>query len=70
MGEERTRNIVLRFWSLASSQRREISERLHLLEDGEMTLPEAERYGRVLIRAGKRNQLNELAGEIERMEGR
>jgi predicted phosphodiesterase len=70
MGDERTRNIVLRFWSLASSQRREISQKLDLLEEGEMDLLEPERYGRALMRAGERKLLGNLADEIERMEKR
>jgi predicted phosphodiesterase len=68
MGEEHTRNLVLRFWKLASSQRREIAQRLSLLEEGEMAFPEAERYGRALLRAGERNLLKNLSDEIERME--
>lgn len=70
MGEERARNIVLRFWDLTMSDRREISQKLNLLEPEEMSLPQAERYGRALLRAGKRNLLDELAGEIEKREMR
>lgn len=70
MGDERTRNIVLRFWALASSERREISKKLDLLEAGEMDLPEPERYGRALMRAGEKKLLSSLADEIERMEKR
>jgi predicted phosphodiesterase len=68
MGEERARNIVLRFWNLTMSDRREISQKLNLLEPGEMNLPQAERYGRALLRAGQRNLLDELVGEIEKRE--
>jgi hypothetical protein len=70
MGEERARNIVLRFWDLTTSDRREISQKLNLLKPGEMNLPQAERYGRALLRAGKRNLLNDLASEIEKREKR
>lgn len=70
MGDERTRNLVLRFWGLASSQRREISENLDLLEASEMDLPEPERYGRALMRAGERKLLGRLADQIEQMEKR
>jgi predicted phosphodiesterase len=70
MGEERARNIVLRFWDLTMSDRREISQKLKLLEPDEMNLPQAERYGRALLRAGQRNLLDELTGEIEKREKR
>jgi predicted phosphodiesterase len=70
MGEERARNIVLRFWDLTMSDRREISQKLHLLEPDEMNLPQPERYGRALLRAGQRKQLDELAVEIEKREKR
>ena len=53
MSTERTRNLVLRFWSLASSERREIALALGLIEMKDMELPEAERYGRALMRAGE-----------------
>ena len=70
MGEERARNIVLRFWNLTMSDRREISQKLNLLEPNEMNLPQAERYGRALLRAGQRHLLDDLAGEIEKREKR
>jgi len=70
MGEERARNIVLRFWDLTMSDRREISQKLNLLEPGEIKLPQAERYGRALLRAGQRNLLDDLASEIEKREKR
>lgn len=70
MGEERARNIVLRFWDLTMSDRREISQKLHLLEPDEMNLPQPERYGRALLRAGQRKLLDELAVEIEKREKR
>jgi predicted phosphodiesterase len=68
MGDERSRNIVLRFWNLASSQRREIVEKLDLIDSADMKLAEPERYGRALTRAGERKLMNELAEEIEQME--
>jgi predicted phosphodiesterase len=70
MGEERARNIVLRFWELTMSDRREISQKLNLLEPNEINLPQAERYGRALLRAGQRNLFDELAREIEKREKR
>ncbi len=68
MIDERTRNLVLRFWELASSERREIAVALGLLEDEEIRLPEPERYGRALMRAGERGLLNSVANEIEKRE--
>ncbi|WNG50497.1 metallophosphoesterase [Archangium minus] len=68
MSDERTRNLVLRFWSLASSQRREIAIRLGLIDQEELRLPEPERYGRALLRARERLLLDRVAEEIERME--
>jgi predicted MPP superfamily phosphohydrolase len=70
MSDERTRNLVLRFWELASSERREIATELGLLENEEIRLPEAERYGRALTRAGERGLLDEIADEIEKREKR
>jgi hypothetical protein len=69
MSEPRTRNLVFRFWKLSSSQRREIAQRLKLIGDGDMKLAEPERYGRALTRASEGGRLEDLAAEIERMEG-
>jgi hypothetical protein len=69
MSDRDTRNLVLRFWDLASSQRREIALELGLLENDEITrLPEPERYGRALSRAGERGLLERVAEEIEKRE--
>jgi hypothetical protein len=68
MSDERTRYLVLRFWALASSERREIAMELGLLEDEEIRLPEPERYGRALGRAGERGLLDRVADEIEKRE--
>ncbi|WP_378948056.1 metallophosphoesterase [Mesorhizobium sp. ANAO-SY3R2] len=68
MGEVDTRDLLYRFWNLSSSQRREIIQRLGLLEAGEMKLPEPERYGRALIRAGERNLMNEVAAAVAKLE--
>lgn len=70
MSDERTRNLVLRFWDLAASERREIAVELGLLENEEIRLPEAERYGRALGRAGTRGLLDRVADEIEKREKR
>ena len=70
MGDERARNIVLRFWNLDMSDRREISRKLKLIEPEEVNLPPGERFGRALLRAGQRNLLDTLASEIEKREKR
>jgi predicted phosphodiesterase len=71
MSDRDTRNLVLRFWDLASSQRREITLELGLLEPSEMSqLPEPERYGRAFSRAGERGLLERIAEEIEKREER
>jgi len=68
MSDENTRNLVFRFWNLTVSQRREITLRLGLIEEKELSLPEPERYGRALLRAGERGLLDKLAREIEQVE--
>ena len=68
MGDANTRNLVFRFWNLTSSQRREIALRLGLISTEEIGLPEPERYGRALIRAGKRGELDKLAQEVAKEE--
>jgi len=70
MSNVHARNLVFRFWSLASSKRREIAEGLRLIEPAEIALPETERYGRALMRASERGLLEQLAEEIDRMENR
>jgi predicted phosphodiesterase len=64
MGDPITRNLVFRFWNLTGSQRREIALGIGLITEQELQLPEPERYGRALIRAGERGQLHELARQI------
>ena len=68
MGEEDTRDLVYRFWNLSSSQRRNIAIRFGLLQDGEMKLPEPERYGRALIRAAEMQIMDKVAAEVARLE--
>ena len=68
MGEADTRDLLYRFWRLTSGQRRGIAQDLGLLDEGEMKLPEPERYGRVLIRAGERNLINHVAAAVAKME--
>lgn len=68
MSDEITRNLVFRFWNLTISQRREITLRLGLIDQAELILPEPERYGRALLRAGERGLLEKLADEIAQLE--
>lgn len=70
MSNEGTRNLIFRFWNLTVSQRREISLSLGLIDEEELYLPEPERYGRALLRAGERGLLDALAREIARLETR
>ena len=69
MSDPTTRNLVFRFWNLTVSDRREISLKLGLIEESEIPLPEPERYGRALLRAGERGILPELAKEVAAREG-
>ena len=68
MGNPITRNLVFRIWSLRRSEQREILESFGLLKEEEADLPEAERYGRALIRASEEGLLDDLAREVEKRE--
>ncbi|WP_122425541.1 metallophosphoesterase [Pseudomonas viridiflava] len=68
MGEEDTRDLLYRFWNLSSSQRRQIAVSLSLLKQGEMKLPEPERYGRALIRAAQLDIMDKIAAEVAKLE--
>lgn len=68
MSDEITRNLISRFWGLTISQRREITLQLGLIEEDELQLKEPERYGRAILRAGERGQLDELAHEVAQLE--
>lgn len=68
MGKEDKRDLLYRFWALASSDRREIATGLGLLEEGEIKLPEPERYGRALIRAGQNHLMDQVAAEVAKRE--
>ena len=68
MGNPITRNLVFRIWRLRRSEQREVLEGLGLLKDEEADLPEAERYGRALIRASEEGLLDDLAREVEKRE--
>ena len=68
MSQESTRNLVFRFWNLTISQRRDVALRLGLIDEEELSLPEPERYGRALLRAGELKILDRLAHEVAEME--
>ena len=68
MSDDKTRNLVLRFWNLASSERREIALQLRLIEPEDIRLPEAERYGRAFQKAGELGLLDRVAEEIQMRE--
>lgn len=67
MGEENTRDLLYRFWNLTSSQRRDIATALGLLKEGDMKLPEPERYGRALLLAAERKIMGKVAAEIAKL---
>ena len=68
MGEEDTRDLLYRFWNLTNSQRRDIVTLLGLLKEGEIKLPEPERYGRALIRAAELQIMDKVAAEVAKLE--
>lgn len=68
MDKEPTHNLLFRFWSLSSSQRREISLGLGLITDDELRIPEYERYGRALLNAKDRGLLDRVAAEVAERE--
>ena len=68
MGEPRTRHLVDRFWDLDASDRREITLELGLISDGEIDLPEPQRYGVAMIRASERNLLDRLEQLVDERE--
>lgn len=68
MGNPKTRQLILRFWKLSTSQRREIARGLELISEEEIALSESERYGRAFLRAGERELWDKLEQEIQKME--
>lgn len=64
MSNETSRNLVYRFWNLSISQRREIALKLSLISEAELKDPEPQRYGRALLRAAERKQLDTLEKAI------
>lgn len=69
MGEKKSRNIVRRFWKLSQSDKRQIALDLGLItKDDISSMPEAERYGRALLKAHQEDLLNKLDEAIKRKE--
>lgn len=68
MGNARTRHLVDSFWDLDASDRREIALELGLINNGEIGLPEPQRYGIALTRASERNLLDRLEQLVEERE--
>ncbi len=69
MGDETRRDLIHRFWQLDGDQKRRVMLTLGLITEDELGIPEPERYGTGFLRAGERNQLDELAAEIAGLKG-
>lgn len=67
MSTPSSRSIVYSFWNLTPSQRRKIANRLALLNEGELALPEPQRYRRAFENAARRSITDQLVQEIERV---
>lgn len=68
MNEVSPRRLVTRWWRLPMNARRDIALSLGLIDEAEVALPEPERYGLALTRAGERNQIEELTHQVEKWE--
>ncbi len=64
MSTDSNKSLVYRFWDLASSERREIANKLGLLSERELGLPEVERYKRAFKHAKDRDKVQELNDAI------
>lgn len=65
-----TKNLVYRFWELASSDRRTIANDLHLLSEKELELPEFERYKRAFKNAREHDKIQALSEAIQNVENK
>lgn len=73
MSTPSTRNLIYRFWNhLEVSDRRDIALKLGLItqDDLKTKVPDSERYGKALERAGSLGLLIDLAREVEAIEQR
>lgn len=68
MSSPSTKGLVFRFWRLTVSQRRNLALRLNLITQADMAVPEEERYDKALNLAAERGQLEELAGEVDKLQ--
>jgi predicted phosphodiesterase len=62
------RNLIYRFWELSIGERREVTLKLGLISEGDLAVPEPERYTKAFKEAAALDLLRELAGEIECIE--
>ena len=69
MGDEARRDLIHRFWQLSGDRKRHIMLTLGLITEEEFSIPEPERYGTAFLRAGDRNQIDQLAALIAEQEG-
>lgn len=63
---EDARDVSIAFFALSFSQKLAVAGRLDLLEEGDIMLPDFERFRRVLMRASERGELSDLSAEIKR----
>ena len=68
MSADTNKSLVYRFWDLASSERRAIANKLGLLSEKELELPEVERYKRAFHHAKDRDKVQELSDAIRSVE--
>jgi pimeloyl-ACP methyl ester carboxylesterase len=68
MSDPTIRHLIDRFWDLDASDRREIALELELISEGEVDLPESQRYDIALIRASERNLLDRLEQMVDERE--
>ncbi len=68
MGDEARRDLIHRFWQLDGDKKRRVMLTLRLISEDELSIPEPERYGMGLLRAGERKLLDQLAEMIASQE--
>ena len=61
---QKSRELVFRFWNLKPSQRRYIASELALLAEGDLVLPEHERYRRAFMNARDEGKIGDLERAI------
>ncbi len=68
MGDQSRRDLIHRFWQLDGDKKRHVMLTLGLISEDELSIPEPERYGTGLLRAGETKQLDQLADMIASQE--